>query len=94
MATIITPVVRGVAELERGRESHAKGKWVDAYESLAAADLATPLGAEDLELLARSGYMLGRDDDYLNGLERAHHAHLESGEALHAVRCAWWIGHS
>jgi DNA-binding CsgD family transcriptional regulator len=86
--------VRGVAELEQGRESYAKRKWVDAYESLAAADLATPLGAEDLELLARAGYMLGRDDDYVNGLERAYHAHLESGEALRAVRCAWWIGHN
>jgi hypothetical protein len=34
----------------------------------------------------------GRDDDYVSGLERAHHAHLESGEAPRAVRCAWWIG--
>jgi DNA-binding CsgD family transcriptional regulator len=86
--------VRGVAELERGRESYAKRRWVDAYESLAAADLAMPLGAEDLELLARSGYMLGRDDDYVSGLERAHHAYLKSGEPLRAVRCAWWIGHN
>jgi DNA-binding NarL/FixJ family response regulator len=86
--------VRGVAELEQGRESYAKRKWVDAYESLAAADLATPLGAEDLELLARSGYMLGGDDDYVSGLERAHHAYLDSGEPLRAVRCAWWIGHN
>src|SRR6266550_3996625 len=25
-------------------------------------------------------------------LERAHHAHLETGEALLAARCAFWIG--
>jgi DNA-binding NarL/FixJ family response regulator len=87
-------VVEAVAELERGRDSYAKRKWVDAYESLTAADQMTPLSAEDLELLARSGYMVGRDDGYVNGLERAHHAHLESGEALRAVRCAWWIGHN
>jgi DNA-binding NarL/FixJ family response regulator len=87
-------VVRGVVELERGRESYAKRKWVDAHRSLAAADEAAPLGAADLELLARSGYMLGRDDDYVSGLERAHHAYLESGESLPAVRCAWWIGHN
>jgi DNA-binding CsgD family transcriptional regulator len=86
--------VHAVAELEQGRESYAKRKWVDAYGSLSAADQATPLGAEDLELLARSGYMLGRDDDYVSGLERAHHAYLETGEALRAVRCAWWIGHN
>jgi hypothetical protein len=86
--------VRAVAELEQGREAYARRRWVDAYQSLAAADQARPLGAGDLELLARSGYMLGRDDDYVSGLERAHHAYLEAGEALHAVRCAWWIGHN
>ena len=52
------------------------------------------MGAEDLELLARSAYMLGRDDDYVSGLERAHHAYLDAGEALRAVRCAFWIGHN
>jgi DNA-binding CsgD family transcriptional regulator len=87
-------VVRGVAELEQGRESYAKRRWVDAFESLAAADLATPLGPEDLELLARSAYMLGRDADYVSGLERAHHTYLECGRPLRAVRCAWWIGHN
>jgi hypothetical protein len=61
-------------ELEQARESYAKRKWVDAYESLAAADQGTALSAEDFELFARSGYMLGRDDDYVSGLERAHHA--------------------
>jgi DNA-binding NarL/FixJ family response regulator len=86
-------VVGAVVDLERGRESYAKGAWVDAYRSLSGADRAEPLGAGDLELLARSGYMLGRDDDYVSGLERAHHAHLESGEPLRAARCAWWIGH-
>jgi DNA-binding NarL/FixJ family response regulator len=87
-------VVEALAELQRGRDFYAKRKWADAHESLAAADQTTPLSAEDLELLARSGYMLGRDDDYVTGLERAHHAHLESGEPLRAVRCAWWIGHN
>ena len=68
--------------------------WLDAYESLSAADQAAALGAEDLELLARSAYMLGRDDDYVGGLERAHRAHLDAGEAPRAVRCAFWIGHN
>jgi hypothetical protein len=87
-------VVEALAELQRGRDFYAKRKWADAHESLAAADQATPLRAEDLELLARSGYMLGRDHDYVNGMERAYRAHLESGEPLRAVRCAWWIGHN
>ena len=50
------------------------------------------MGAHDLELLATSAYMLGRDDDNLSGLERAHHVYLGAGEALCAVRCAFWVG--
>ena len=51
-----------------------------------------PLGAEDLELLATSAYMLGRDDDVLSALERAHHAYVGSGDAPRAVRCGFWLG--
>ena len=54
-----------MAELERGREAYAAEAWLDAYESLSAADQSDPLGAEDLELLATSAYMLGREDEYL-----------------------------
>ena len=82
------------AELERGRQSYARESWRDAFESLTSADQAAPLGAEDLELLARSAYLLGRDDDYVRGLERAHHAHLDAGDAPPAARCAFWIGHN
>ncbi|HEV2123885.1 MAG TPA: LuxR C-terminal-related transcriptional regulator, partial [Chloroflexota bacterium] len=66
--------------------------WMDAYGALSHADQATPLGAEDLELLATSAYMLGRDDEYVSYLERAHHAYLGTGEPLRAVRCAFWVG--
>ena len=38
------------------------------------------MGAEDLELLATSAYMLGRDDD-LSVLERAYHVYLDAGES-------------
>ena len=77
--------------LERGRQSYARRAWLDAYESLAEADRAAPLGAGDLELLATSAYMLGRDADYVSALERAHHAHLDAGEVRLAVRCAFWL---
>ncbi len=83
-----------MAELKRGRESYARSAWLQAYEALAAADAAAGLGAPDLELLARSAYMLGRDDDYVSGLERAEHGHLDAGDELPAVRCAFWIGHN
>ena len=80
--------------LERGRVSYAKRAWLDAYESLSLADDGDSLEAEDLELLARSAYMLGRDDEYVRGLKHAHHAHLDAGEVPSAARCTWWIGHN
>ena len=87
-------MVQVAALVEQGRASYAARRWADAFSALAAADEATSLEPGDLELLARSGYMLGRDDAYLRGQERAHHAHMERGEPLPAVRCAWWIGHN
>jgi DNA-binding CsgD family transcriptional regulator len=81
-------------ELDRGRESYAARAWTEAFESLSRANGAEALGAADLELLARSAYMLGRDDDYVSALERAHHNHLNARESLPAVRCAFWIGHN
>ncbi|HSI80344.1 MAG TPA: helix-turn-helix transcriptional regulator [Solirubrobacterales bacterium] len=82
------------ADIEHGRESYARRAWGEAHESLVGADQAAPLGAADLELLGRSAYMLGRDDEYVNALERAHQAYLDAGDAAPAARCAWWIGHN
>jgi len=65
---------------------------MDAYKWLSQADQAAPLGAEDLELLATSAYMMGRDDEWMSVLERAHHLYADAGEALRAVRCAFWVG--
>ena len=67
--------------LQRGREHYGRRAWTDAYRSLSLADQATRLEGEDLELLAMAAYLIGRDDDYLKALERAHHAHLDAGAA-------------
>ncbi|HSC90503.1 MAG TPA: LuxR C-terminal-related transcriptional regulator [Gaiellaceae bacterium] len=79
-------------ELEQGRAAYARRSWKEAHESLTRADEAGALGAPDLELLAVSAYMLGRDDEAWALLERAHHAYLDAGETLPAVRCAFHIG--
>jgi hypothetical protein len=81
-------------ELDRGREAYASRAWSDAYDALVAADRDAELSAQDLELLARSAYMLGLDEEYVAGLERAHAAHLAARKVPPAVRCAFWIGHS
>jgi len=79
-------------QVEQGRAHYASRSWTDAYESFSRADDAGGLGAEDLELLATSAYMLGRDDDYLRVLERAHHTYVDTDDLPRAVRCGFWIG--
>ncbi|MGH8543805.1 MAG: helix-turn-helix transcriptional regulator [Gammaproteobacteria bacterium] len=39
-----------------------------------------------------AAYLIGRDDEYLSALERAHHARLNADESLRAIRCAFWLG--
>jgi DNA-binding CsgD family transcriptional regulator len=80
------------AELQRGREAYARRAWKDVYESLSNADEATPLGAQDLELLATAAFMLGRIDDFLTVIERSHHAYVDAGEPLRAARCGFYLG--
>ena len=80
------------AELAQGRDAYAKRAWLNAYDSLAAAERRAALEAADVDLLATCAFMLGRDDESVAWLERAHQRYLENGETLRGVRCALWIG--
>jgi hypothetical protein len=81
-----------IDELQAGRASYAGQAWMDAHRLLSRADAATGLGAEDVERLATAAYMLGRDEEWASGVERAHHAYVAAGEPTRAVRCAFWLG--
>ena len=72
--------------LARGRDSYARQAWGEAYEALTAADLSTPLDPRDVEMLATSAYMLGREHEFRELLERAYRGHLDAEERLAAVR--------
>ena len=78
--------------LDRGRRAYARRAWRDAYELLSQVDREGGLGAQDLELLATSAFMLGREDEWLRDLERAHHLYVDAGEIRRALRCAFWVG--
>jgi DNA-binding NarL/FixJ family response regulator len=81
-------------DVERGRRLYSEQAWSSAFDALLRAGQVAPLGGDDLERLARAAYMLGRDDDYVVALERAHELFLARGEIPRAVRCTFWIGHS
>src|SRR5512144_736495 len=78
--------------LEHGRWACAEGAWATADEALRLADEQGVLAAEDLERLATAAFMLGRTEDYLAALARAHDAHLAGDDVLAAASCAVWIG--
>jgi ATP/maltotriose-dependent transcriptional regulator MalT len=78
--------------LDRGRESFERRKWSDAYAHLSATDKENPLNPEDLELLAITAYLIGKDGDSIDTLTRAHHEFLSRDDVKQAVRCAFWLG--
>jgi DNA-binding CsgD family transcriptional regulator len=83
---------RGAADLERGREHYRRRAWSAAREALSRAAEAGDLGGEDLERLALSSYLIGRDEDYLEALRRAYRAYLAQGAGRRAARAAFWLG--
>ena len=85
-------VVKTADELRRGREAYASRAWLDAFTALSEADRIAPLEAADLDLLATSASLVGRMDEYLTLLERAHLMHLADGDNLAAARSAGWLG--
>ena len=84
--------MEATSDLQQGRESYGASAWANAYEALSLADRAAPLAPDDLELLATSAYMLGREDEWMQILERACQRHSDAGAVLRAARCAFWIG--
>ena len=66
--------------------------WSAEHARLAAADAATPLPPGDLEHWAVAAFLLGRDEQVIALLTRAHHSYLEIGMRESAIRCAYWIG--
>ncbi|MPY98689.1 MAG: DNA-binding response regulator [Actinophytocola sp.] len=83
----------GTAVLERGRAAYERGRWVDAFEDLAAADERSRLAADDLCVLATTAFLVGHDSVALDAFQRAHHAFQEDGDVGRSVRCAYWLGY-
>jgi len=81
-----------VDELTRGRAAFRESNWSEAYETFAQLDRLGELPPEDLESLSTAAFMLGRIEDMISALERAHHIYMDSGDRFAAVRTALWVG--
>lgn len=86
---------RGAGELapKRGREAGGQS-WSDVYDELTASDRATPLEPADLERLAQTACLTGRDAESVDAWSRAHNAYLGRGDPARAAFCAFWLGFS
>ncbi|MGH3385121.1 MAG: LuxR C-terminal-related transcriptional regulator [Nocardioidaceae bacterium] len=77
---------------QRGRQHFATHAWADAYAALRAADETSPLAPTDLERLATAAYLVGKDTESAELLERAFRQLLDQGETARAARCVFWLG--
>jgi DNA-binding CsgD family transcriptional regulator len=80
------------AWLEQGRAAYRARAWNDAFEALSRAHGLEPLAAPDLELLAWSAGLTGRNDDLFALSEQLYALLLENGENIGAARWAFWTG--
>ncbi len=79
-----------VEQLLQAREAFDRRDWVAAYEGLSSAGNDALLAA-DFADLATAAFLVGRHNDCIQALQRAHRAHLDAGNQSGAVRCAFWL---
>ena len=80
------------AALQEARRLYAEHLWSGAFEALSRLDEEKPLAAADLEQLAWSAALIGRDETFLKALERLYHMHLDAEAMSTAARFAFWLG--
>jgi DNA-binding CsgD family transcriptional regulator len=74
------------------RELFAGHAWRQAYAALATADESGELDGSELELLASTAFLIGRDQAGESALSRAHKAHASVGDFEAAARAACHLG--
>ena len=78
--------------LDRGRTAYREHRFADAVAGLDEADREHAVAASDLEHLAIAAILLGRFEEGLDTLTRAHEAYLAEDDVDAAARCAAWLG--
>lgn len=79
-----------VDDLVEAREAYERREWVAAYRALTDLD-ADDLRADDFAALATTAYLLGRQNDCVQALQRAFQANIDAGNEVAAARSALWL---
>ncbi len=74
--------------LEGARDAVARYAWSEAFDLLAAADAAEPLGPDDLDLMAECAWWIGRMRHCIALRQRAHAQYLKAGDVRRAAAVA------
>lgn len=80
--------------LDRARDAYGRQAWSEAFAQLSAVDRDAALEPEDLERLATTAFLLGRDGESADVWARAHQGFLARGSVERAVRCAFYLASS
>jgi ATP/maltotriose-dependent transcriptional regulator MalT len=75
-----------------GVDAFERRDWGQAYARMSAAERSGGLDPAGLERLAVAARLVGDDVASAVAWERAHRAHLERGEVVRSIRCAFWLG--
>ena len=75
-----------------GRTAYAERRWQDAFEQLARAEQENGLAADDLQRLGTAALLVGRFEEGIDRLGRAHEDYVLLGDLRAAARCAAWLG--
>ena len=78
--------------LDRGRTAYREHRFADAVAGLDEADREHAVAASDLEHLAIAAILVGRFEEGIDALTRAHEAYLAEDDVDAATRCAAWLG--
>ncbi len=77
-----------VTGVETAREAVARYAWREAFDLFAAADAASPLEPDDLDLMAECAWWIGKMRHCIALRERAHAGYLKAGDVRRAARVA------
>jgi DNA-binding NarL/FixJ family response regulator len=77
--------------LVAARDAVRRRAWAEAYDLYDAVDRVTPLALDDLELFATTTHLMGREDEGVGLLVRAHQLALRDGATARAARCTFWL---
>src|SRR5688572_33293821 len=90
--SVLGGVMTTPTPLDRGRTAYREHRYADAVAGLDEADREHAVEASDLEHLAIAAILLGRFEEGLDTLTRAHEAYLAEDDVDAAARCAAWLG--